>query len=642
MFVASLRSLSLVARFYRMKGFYLEKNAPRWIILSLDFTASVVSLFLAYLLRFNFVISEEELSQFPIVFTVVLLVKAIIFYIFKPYIGIVRHTSISDFIRIVFSALTAGGVFAIINLVLFLSDRHYLMPTSVIIIDFLLTLFLMGALRLAVKLAYQELKRTSGEKIRVVLYGAGESGITTKRALERINDKKYEIVTFFDDSDSKVGKRLEGVPIICGNELENFLMNNKVDELIISTQHLETTRKSDIVELALNYKVKPLSVPPVEDWINGEITVKQIKDVRIEDLLGRKQIQLDLDKISADLKGKRVLVTGAAGSIGSGLVNQIAKFYPDRIFMLDQAESPIYEVDLDLREQYGNTVGQVVIADIRDFNRLESVFKEYKPEVVFHAAAYKHVPLMEDNPAEAIRTNVLGTKSLADLADKYSIEKFVMVSTDKAVNPTNVMGASKRIAEIYCQSKEAISKNTKFITTRFGNVLGSNGSVIPIFRKQIEKGGPITVTHPDITRFFMTIPEACQLVLEAGTMGHGGEIFIFDMGKSVKIVDLARKMIKLSGLEVDKDISIKFSGLRPGEKLYEELLANEENTLKTHHPQIMIAKVRTYNFEDINQQIEGLIELHHSQDDMQIVKQMKELVPEYISKNSIYSKLDNQ
>jgi FlaA1/EpsC-like NDP-sugar epimerase len=382
-----------------------------------------------------------------------------------------------------------------------------------------------------------------------------------------------------------------------------------------------------------------LNVPPVSNWINGELSFKQIKKVQIEELLERDAIQLDIDIIINQLNNKTILVTGAAGSIGSEIVRQVIKFNPKKIILLDQAESPLYEMEMELHDKYKQQQYEIVMGDIRNKDRMENVFKTFAPSIVFHAAAYKHVPMMENNPSESIFTNVLGSKNLADLSVQYKVEKFVMVSTDKAVNPTNVMGASKRIAEIYTQS---LNKNstTKFITTRFGNVLGSNGSVIPRFRQQIETGGPITITHPDITRFFMTIPEACQLVLEAGAMGKGGEIFIFDMGESVKIVDLAKKMIKLSGLILDKDISIIYTGLRPGEKLYEELLANEENTIPTHHKQILIAKVKEYDFETISSSINELINLFDQQNNKSIVKKMKELVPEFKSNNSIYEELD--
>jgi len=412
-----------------------------------------------------------------------------------------------------------------------------------------------------------------------------------------------------------------------------------VAHLIISVQKISPARKKNLVDICLHYDTKVLNVPPVTDWINGELSFKQIKKIQIEELLERDAISLTTENIKQQLSNKTILVTGAAGSIGSEIVRQVIQFQPKKIILLDQAESPLYDMEMELKDEYDSLSYEIVIGDIRNIDRMENVFKSFLPQVVFHAAAYKHVPMMENNPSESILTNVLGTKILADLAVKYKVEKFVMVSTDKAVNPTNVMGASKRIAEIYTQSLGKIV-STKFITTRFGNVLGSNGSVIPRFRQQIEKGGPVTITHPEITRFFMTIPEACQLVLEAGTTGEGGEIFIFDMGESVKILDLAKKMIKLSGLTLDKDIKITFTGLRPGEKLYEELLANEENTLLTHHKQILVAKVKEYDFEFISNQIQALINCFNQQDNKLIVKQMKQLVPEFKSNNSIYEELD--
>ena len=387
------------------------------------------------------------------------------------------------------------------------------------------------------------------------------------------------------------------------------------------------------------YNTKVLNVPPVTNWINGELSFKQIKKVQIEELLEREPIQLDKEDIQLQLTGKVILVTGAAGSIGSEIVRQLIRFHPKNIILLDQAESPLYDMEMELHDKYKLQPYEIVMGDIRNKERMENVFRTFHPQIVFHSAAYKHVPMMENNPSESILTNVLGTKTIADLSVEYKVEKFVMVSTDKAVNPTNVMGASKRIAEIYTQSLNKTSA-TKFITTRFGNVLGSSGSVIPRFRQQIESGGPVTITDPEITRYFMTIPEACQLVLEAGTMGKGGEIFIFDMGDSVKIYDLAVKMIKLSGLVLDKDIRIVYTGLRPGEKLYEELLADHENTLPTHHNQILIAKVKEYDFDSVSNSINDLITLFDKQDNNSIVKKMKELVPEYKSNNSIYVSLD--
>ena len=625
-----------------MKTFLnFDSNAPKWIIFSIDFFIFIFAIAASYLLRFNFEIPKSEIDGFIYGFITILSVRVLISYLFKTYSGVIRYTNIQDIQRL-YLATSAGTVALIfLNFISYLITKSYIIPFSVVIIEYVLTFFLVSSFRTTIKLIFQEITSTttSSEKIKVVIYGAGHNGLTTKQALDRVTNKKYSVIAFVDSSPSKQGKKLEGVTIYGDDDLELLLLEKKPDTLIIAVQNLDKDKKSEIIELAIQYSVKAQVIPPVTDWINGELSTKQIKRVKIEELLGRKPIQLNQDKIKNQLGDKNVLVTGAAGSIGSGLVEQIAKYQPKKIILLDQAETPLYEIELRLKALYPNAMIEIVIGDVRDETRMRNLFREYKPHFVYHAAAYKHVPMMEENPSEAIRSNVNGSKIIADLSDEFGVEKFVMVSTDKAVNPTNVMGCTKRIAEIYTQSKNTHSK-TKYITTRFGNVLGSNGSVIPIFRRQIEAGGPITVTHPDITRFFMTIPEACQLVLEAGMMGEGGEIYIFDMGKSVKIVSLAEKMIKLSGLTLGKDIEIKYSGLRPGEKLYEELLANEENTLKTHHPQIMVAKVREGDYEEVSTQISNLISLYEGQDNFKIVGQMKAIVPEYISKNSIYSKLD--
>ena len=441
---------------------------------------------------------------------------------------------------------------------------------------------------------------------------------------------------------------MEGVMIYHASErLEELFQGEKVDQLIFADTNLKLSEKQKLVDLCLKYNIRLLDVPPASKWINGELSFNQFKEIRIEDLLERSPIKLDKKNIRQQLADKTVLITGAAGSIGSEMVRQIIPFKPRKIILLDNAETPLFDLELELRETVRFQGYETVIGDIRNKERLENVFRTFRPDFVYHAAAYKHVPIMELNPSEAILNNVLGTKNLADLSVKYNVGEFVMVSTDKAVNPTNVMGASKRIAEMYVQSlfnklKGESDSTTKFITTRFGNVLGSNGSVIPLFRKQILAGGPLTVTHAEVTRYFMTIPEACQLVLEAGSMGKGGEIFIFDMGESVKIVDLAKKMIKLSGLELGKDIQLAFTGLRPGEKLYEELLNDEENTLPTHHKKIMVAKVREYEFEKVSADIEELIGLFDTQDNNKIVSKMKRMVPEFLSKNSIFEELDEE
>lgn len=617
-----------------------QHNIPRWIIFFIDLGICSVSLILAYLVRFNFSIPESALVDFPLVVSIVLFIRALSFALSKTYKGIVKHTSSKDSQRI-FIAITLGSLaFVVVNLIYYyFINQTFPIPFSILIIDYMSSLFLMIILRVVFKALYTEIVNPYREKRNVIIFGAGESGIITKRTLDRDAGLKYKVLAFIDDDPQKEGKILEGIPIVSFKKLNDLLSKNDVAHVIISVQNISPTRKKALVEICLNYTTKILNVPPVSDWINGELSFKQIKKIRIEELLERESILLDIEKIKKQLTAKTILITGAAGSIGSEIVRQIIQFSPKKIILLDQAESPLYDMEMELKDEYNHLGYEIVIGDIRNWERMENVFNSFHPEIVFHAAAYKHVPMMENNPSESILTNVLGSKNLADLAVKYNVEKFVMVSTDKAVNPTNVMGASKRIAEIYTQSLGKTS-TTKFITTRFGNVLGSNGSVIPRFRQQIENGGPVTITHPEITRFFMTIPEACQLVLEAGASGNGGEIFIFDMGESVKIIDLAKKMIKLSGLELDKDIKIEITGLRPGEKLYEELLANEENTIPTHHKQILIAKVKEYEFTAVSEQIKKLVESFRTQNNREIVKQMKLLVPEFKSNNSIYEELD--
>ena len=562
------------------------------------------------------------------------------FFIFKTYSGIIRYTSTIDMQRIFVVVTSVSILAATINGVSFyFVNQSFLIPFSVVIIEYLCTMFLMIAFRITVKLIYFEFKNASKDKKRIVIYGAGDEGIVTKRTLERDEEHKYKVVAFIADKNTKIGKKIEGVTIHPIERLEYLIENQEIDEIIIAVNNLAKTRKQEIVERALTKNVKVLHVPPVKNWINDELSSNQIQEVKIEDLLGREPIHLDSINIKGQLSEKRVLITGAAGSIGAEIVRQVSHFFPSKLILLDQAESPLYEIENEIKEQFGENLCEIVVADVANSSRMENVFNTFRPNVVYHCAAYKHVPIMEDNPSEAVLTNILGTKIMVDLSDKYEVDSFVMVSTDKAVNPTNVMGASKRVAEIYAQSKNMVSK-TNFITTRFGNVLGSNGSVIPLFKRQIANGGPVCVTHPEITRYFMTIPEACQLVLEAGAMGTGGEIFIFDMGSPIKIIDLAKKMIKLSGFKLGKDIEIKITGLRSGEKLYEELLNNAENTIPTHHPEIMIGKVRDYKMEDIEADINSLIDAPSEKDNFELVGKIKKLVPEFISQNSVYGKLD--
>ena len=619
---------------------FSERNTPKWIIFLIDLTICIGALILAYQLRFNFRIPDKEIELWKFAFPTLILTRAISFLISKIYHGIIRYTSTKDALRI-FYTITAGTIFmGVANLVSVKLIGIYLIPFSVLIIEYFASVFSITAFRILVKTIYQELKNPTRAKKQVIIYGAGEAGLITKRALDRDANMRFKVIAFVDDDSNKVVKTVEGVRIFHSEDLEQLFIANHVENLILSAQTISSEKKQEIVDVCLKNDVNTLNVPPVTTWINGELSFKQIKKIKILDLLEREPISLDFDIIRNQLTGKTIMITGGAGSIGSEIARQIIPFKPKLLIILDQAESALYDLELELTERFHWKNFETVIADIRQHERMERVFNYYKPEVVFHAAAYKHVPVMENNPSEAILTNVQGSKIIADLAVKYNAEKFVMVSTDKAVNPTSIMGATKRIAEIYCQSLNKIC-TTKFITTRFGNVLDSSGSVIPRFKKQLDEGGPITVTHPEIERFFMTIPEACQLVLEAGAMGNGGEIYIFDMGKSIKIVDLAKNMIKLSGLTLGKDIQIIFTGLRPGEKIYEELLANKETTLPTHHSKIMIAKVREYDFPTIEKEISELIDLFKLQNNEVIVKKMKAIVPEYVSANSQFQKLDN-
>lgn len=621
-----------------------KSSTPRWVISVIDLLIGLFALAMAYLIRFDLKADSELIrNEWNILYKSLpffLLIKWIVFNQFKVHKGLVRHTSTEDLKRIFYAVTTSSVLFFILGLVrYYYYDGYFLFPSSVLVIEFLVSIFTMTGMRFLIKLIYLESIKTKEQKERVLIYGSGVSGLITKRTIEKDPRISYQIIGFLDDDKKLQGKLLEGVHIFHTSQLTKVIREEGVTELIIAIQHPDELKRKEVVEICLAEKVNVQQVPNPKSWINGEFSTKQINKIRIEDLLGRKPIVLSADKISSELKGKIILVSGAAGSIGSGIVRQIANYEPKEIILLDQAESPMYDFQNELNFNFPLLNFSVVIGDIRSQDRMRNLFETFKPEFVFHSAAYKHVPLMEENPSEAINTNVLGTKNLVDLAIEFKVAKFVMISTDKAVNPTNVMGASKRIAEMYAQSKNG--QETKFITTRFGNVLGSNGSVIPLFKSQIERGGPITITDSKVTRFFMTIPEACQLVLEAASMGNGGEIFVFDMGKSVKIIDLAMKMIQLSGLEVGKDIEIKVTGLRPGEKLYEELLASDENTIPTHHPQILIAKVRALE-DKLIREIEELVCFFKDQDNEKIVLKMKAIVPEYISNNSEFSKLDKQ
>lgn len=632
----------------------------RWIIFTIDICLSIFAIAFAVVLQHNFNTNNINPLGLYKAILLVIAVNSLVFYSVKTFAGIVRYTSAQDSFRILFSVILSSLILFFVHTLITIISGTPLVSNVAIIIYTLFSFLLLISYRILVKYFFMYMKNINLTKIRVIIYGAGEAGVATKRTFDHDAKVNKTIIAFVDDDLRKVGKTIDGVRILDAAQLEHLIVKHEVDEIIFASYTIPLERKNQIVDICLENDVKILNIPSPEVWAKGEVTTAQIQNINIEDLLNRKTIEIDIDGIQNQLKGKRILITGAAGSIGSEIVRQLLKFQTGLIILCDQSETALHHIYLELEENHANTNFHAFVGDVKDEKRMQFLFETYKPHYVYHAAAYKHVPLMEDNASEAIKTNVLGTKTIADLSVKHGVQKFVMISTDKAVNPTNVMGASKRIAEIYVQSLNNSLNNpnvifsnglsylnggdvkpiTKFITTRFGNVLGSNGSVIPRFKQQIEKGGPVTVTHPEITRYFMTIPEACRLVLEAGCMGKGGEIFVFDMGKSVKIIELAKKMIRLAGLIPNQDIKIAYSGLRPGEKLFEELLNDSENTMPTHHEKIMIGQVREYIFNEIENQIYQLLSYAGSNNNRQVVQQMKLIVPEFKSKNSVFEELD--
>ncbi|MBD1427547.1 polysaccharide biosynthesis protein [Sphingobacterium arenae] len=621
---------------------------PRWTIFIFDLTIAAIAFVFAYGLFYSFDIGAYATPNFAVELIYCLGITSVSFLIFKLYSGIVRYTSAVDSIRILSTLLFNVIVLFAIKLILIAGNIPTLIPTNIIIVYSLFAFTGLTTYRTLIKIFFQYNKTKTSDKKNVIVYGAGDLGIAVKRTFDHDLKSNNYIVAYLDDDESKIGKYIDGIKIFSSADLGRLINKLAIDELIFASHRISTEKKNQVIDICLEHKINVLTLPPVSEIINGTVSPTQIKKVKIEDLLERAPIKLKNDSLLEQLRGKRILVTGAAGSIGSEIAKQLGHFEPQLIILCDQAESPLHNLHLDLQDRFKNQAYQSFIADVKNEDRMRILFETFKPQYVYHAAAYKHVPMMENHPIEGVRTNVFGTFILSNLSIEFEVSKFVFVSTDKAVNPTNVMGATKRIAEMYVQSlNNDLEENhpntkTRFITTRFGNVLGSNGSVIPRFREQIEKGGPLTVTHPDITRYFMTIPEACQLVIEAGCMGNGGEIFVFDMGKSVKIVDLAEKMIKLSGFIPYQDIDIKFTGLRPGEKLYEELLNDLENTLPTHHQKIMIAKVRENNLLEVVEQINQLEERVKTNNNVEIVRQMKVIVPEFKSQNSIYEQLDGE
>ncbi|MEP6594735.1 MAG: nucleoside-diphosphate sugar epimerase/dehydratase [Ginsengibacter sp.] len=638
------------------------KAVPRWIILLIDLCINGFSFVLSYFIAKHFQFPEILRGHFFIYTGSYCLVAGMVFYLMRVHTCLIRYSNIHDMLRIFLSVFITSVVYPVV-IQLAVTDYfniYTLNIGAVLFINFFIASTLLVMLRMGVKETYNYVKHISAIDFeRILIYGSGNNAILLKQTIESSDINKFIIAGFIATSASKVNTYIQQKKVYGIKDLAVLKNKKNVDNLILINEQPPGVDKKIIIEKCLQLGIKVLTVPSPDQWIYGKLNLKQIQELKIEDLLQREPIVISNHKICNEISGKRVLVTGAAGSIGSEIVRQVLSYNPEMVILCDQAETLLYDVQLELEERYPDATLKVFIASIRDYNRMQLLFQEYSPEIVFHAAAYKHVPMMERHPAEAVLTNIMGTKNIADLSILFKVSKFVMVSTDKAVNPTNIMGTSKRIAEMYAQSLRAGDNTlneiygiinsgnghnenlkTKFITTRFGNVLNSNGSVIPRFREQIQNGGPVTVTDPEITRFFMTIPESVQLVLEACTMGTGGEIFVFDMGKPIKIVDLAKKMIQISGLTPEVDIKIIYTGLRPGEKLYEELLNHEEKTLPTHHEKIKIAKVIPCS-RRVRWNIEQLIKMSIEDDDSdKLVKKMKELVPEFKSKNSQYEKLD--
>lgn len=619
-----------------------QKYASKWLIMIFDLAIVAVTFFMAHFIRFNLRLEfdpYEVLNQIPFVVAAAFLS----FLAVGSHKGVVRFTGFKDVVNIIIGV----NILATILLVVTFYNRKYNLDSylnlsgSIIYIHLLLNILFLIGFKLFVKSIYHKLMQDFNTIKNVLIFGAGNSGTITYETITNDPKNGLKVLGFIDDNEQKIGKKINLLNVYSLQRITpDFISKNNIEEVIISIQNIEPVRLLQISGHLFTLGLKVKIVPPVQQWIDGDLNIGQIKDVKIEDLLGREQISIANNALIDEYENQIIFITGAAGSIGSELARKVSQYNYKKLILIDSAESALYNIEQEFVQQ-GKSNFIPIVADIRDLNRMEKLFDTYKPKIVFHAAAYKHVPLMESNPYEAVSVNIIGTKNVASLSVKYSVKKFIFISTDKAVNPTNVMGASKRIAELYINCLQGKGQ-TKFITTRFGNVLGSNGSVIPLFKKQIESGGPITVTHKDITRYFMTISEACQLVLEAGTMGNGGEIFVFDMGKSVKIYDLAQNMILLSGLRFPDDIDIKITGLRPGEKIYEELLADGENTKPTYHEKIMIAKTKNINTVEIEEKIHKLCNSNSKMQNLAVVALIKDIIPEYVSNNSTFEVLDTK
>lgn len=625
--------------------YLLAKVLPIWTVLLIDVLIIVVSSLLAYALRYDFRSLFSESSSIDVTIVCTVAVNLIFFRAFRTYSNVLRFSSFVDIMRI-FVALTVSYALLLIASIVVKSFTNInVAPITVLFMSYIISFAMMACSRIVVKIFFEALNFDGSRSANVFIYGAKEAGVNIAKALRVSLRNHYRLRGFIADEPELINKVMMGVKVFPNDDtlIEN-LDDRDVHTIIISPAKMEALKHSDMADRLLAHNIKLMTAPPLSEWNNQFLDRTQLKEIQIEDLLQRNPIEIDIHKVASHLEGKRVMITGAAGSIGSEIMRQVASFNPYKLILVDQAETPLHDIRLELQDRWRDIDAETIIADISNVTRMEEIFRRYKPQYIFHAAAYKHVPMMEDNVSESIQVNVYGTRTVADLAVKYGAEKFVMISTDKAVNPTNVMGCSKRICEIYVQSlaKKLLAEGghvTQFITTRFGNVLGSNGSVIPRFRDQIQRGGPVTVTHPEIIRYFMTIPEACRLVLEAGSMGNGGEIYIFDMGKPVRIVDLAKRMISLSGRT---DVKIEFTGLRHGEKLYEELLNVKELTKPTYHEKIMIATVREYDYDEVNERIQKLIDVSYTYDQMKIVAAMKDIVPEFVSKNSCFEVLDKK
>jgi FlaA1/EpsC-like NDP-sugar epimerase len=640
-----------------------KETTPRWIIFVLDVIICILSLTYAILLRYNFDFTSIKTQNFYLQLGIVTVINILCFLVFGTYKGIIRMSSLKEGARCISAVFASFFVVLTVNFISGYYSWSHLIPTSVLIIYFFTASFIIFGYRVAAKDLYHRSIKARYNLENVMVFGGASNGFLIKKAIEHIKECNYHVVAFIETNKRFYNRSIDNARIYSFHKIKKVSKDWDVKTVFLASDNIELEFKNELVEYFLSRNIKVKVLPSVENWVEGKLQPRQIENVNIEDLLNRPLIELGKKHVAEYLETKRILITGAAGSIGSEIARQVARINPSMLILLDNSETPLYEIEYELKKKYGERDSiKVVIGNVTDKDAMRHLFRKYRPEVVFHAAAYKHVPMMESNPSEAVKNNVLGTKEMADLSLQFKVKRFVLVSTDKAINPTNVMGASKRIAEMYIKGLQHNFKelymnttgkyisvlsndceegqHTKFITTRFGNVLGSNGSVIPRFKEQIQRGGPVTVTDPNIIRYFMTIPEASSLVLEACTMGNGGEIFLFDMGEPVRIADLAHKMIKLSGFVPGKDIKIEYTGLRPGEKLYEELLNKEEEVIPTYNKKIMISKTSEADFEFIGSNVDTLIKLAQQNKHYEVVKQMKFIVPEYKSKNSIYEELD--